>query len=80
MIPRPITKSCELRWPMALASRGNFQAVEAHWHNEETGQNETASAGEGSPVKRLYLIHSTKAEAKNAARAKVDEFKRGMRS
>ena len=37
MILRPITKSGELRWSMTLASRGNFQAVEAHWHNEETG-------------------------------------------
>ena len=77
MIPRPITKSGELRWSMTLASRGNFKAVEAHWHNEESGQKETVIAGEGSPIKRLRHIHSTKAEAEKAAKAKLDEFKRG---
>ncbi len=44
-IPRPITKSGELRWSMTLASRGNLKAVGAHWHNEETGQKETVTAG-----------------------------------
>jgi phage protein D len=77
MIPRPITKSGELRWSMTLASRGNFKTVEAHWHNEESGQKETVTAGEGSPVKRLRHVHSTKAEAEKAAKAKLDEFKRG---
>ena len=38
MIPRPITKSGELRWSMTLASRGNFKSVEAHWHDEESGR------------------------------------------
>ncbi|WP_224825755.1 contractile injection system protein, VgrG/Pvc8 family [Cognatishimia sp. MH4019] len=77
MIPRPITKSGELRWSMTLASRANFQAVEAHWHNEESGQKETVTAGKRSPVKRLRHLHSTKAEAVRAAKAKLDELKRG---
>ena len=35
------------------------------------------TAGEGSPVKRLRHVHSNKAEAEKAAKAKLDEFKRG---
>ena len=77
MLPRPITKSGELSWSMTLASRGNFKAVEAHWHDEATGKKETVIAGEGSPVKRLRHTHSTKAEAESAAKAKLDELKRG---
>ena len=77
MIPRPITKSGKLSWSMTLASRGNFKSVEAHWHDEVTGKKETVTAGEGSPVKRLRHTHSTKAEAEKAAKAKLDEFKRG---
>lgn len=77
MPPRPITKSGELSWSMTLASRGNFKAVEAHWHDEATGKKETVTAGEGSPVKRLRHVHSSKTEAKGAAKAKLDEFKRG---
>jgi phage protein D len=77
MIPRQVTKSGELSWSMTLASRGNFMAVEAHWHNEGTGKKETVTAGEGSPVKRLRHTHSTKGEAEGAAKGKLDELKRG---
>ncbi len=77
MIPRPITKTGKMRWSMTLASRGNFSAVEAHWHNEATGQKEIITAGNGSPTKRLRHIHSTKEEAEKAAKAKLDEYKRG---
>ena len=77
MPPRPITKSGELSWSMTLASRGNFKSVKAHWHNKKTGQKETVTAGKGSPVKRLRHVHASKAEAEKAAKAKLDEFKRG---
>lgn len=77
MIPRPITKSGELSWSMTLATRGNFKSVEAHWHDEATGKRETVIAGKGSPVKRLRHTYSTKTEAEGAAKAKLDELKRG---
>jgi len=77
MIPRPITKSGALSWSMTLATRGNFKAVEAHWHDEATGKKETVTVGEGSPVKRLRHTHSTKKEAEGAAQGKLDELKRG---
>lgn len=77
MIPRPIRKSGKLKWSMTLASRGNFKSVEAHWHNQENGKKETVTAGDGSPVKRLRHTHSNKAEAESAAKAKLEEFKRG---
>ena len=59
---------------MTLASRGNFKTVEAHWHNEETGNKETVAAGEGSPIKRLRHVHAAKKEAETAAKAKLDEL------
>ena len=77
MIARPITKSGKLRWSMTLANRGNFKAVEAYWHNEDTGQKKTVTVGEGSPVKRLRHTHATKAEASSAAKSKLNELKRG---
>lgn len=77
MIPRPITRSGALSWSMTLATRGNFKAVEAHWHDEATGKKETVTAGEGSPVKRLRHTHSTKKEAEGAAQGKLGELKRG---
>lgn len=77
MLPRSITKSGELSWSMTLASRGNYKSVEAHWHDEATGKKEKVTAGEGSPIKRLRHTHSTKEEAEKAAKAKLDETKRG---
>lgn len=77
MVPRPISKSGELRWSMTLASRGNFKSVKAHWHNEGTGKKETVTAGEGSPGKRLRHVYATRSEAEKAAKAKLDELKRG---
>ncbi|MEM6727885.1 MAG: contractile injection system protein, VgrG/Pvc8 family [Pseudomonadota bacterium] len=77
MIPRPITKSGELKWSMTLATRGNFQSVEAHWHDANAGRKEKVTAGEGSPIKRIRHTHSTKAEAEKAAQAQLDQTKRG---
>jgi len=77
MIPHTITKSGKLSWSMNFATRGNFNSVEANWHNEATGEKETVTAGEGSPVKKLRHAHSTQVEAEGAAKAKLTELKRG---
>lgn len=77
MIPRASTKPGGLSWSMTLATRGNFESEEAHWHNEVTGKKETATAGRASPVKRLRRTYTTKTEAEGAAKAKLNGHKRG---
>ena len=77
MLPLPITKSGKLSWSMTLATRGDFKSVEANWHNEETGQKEKVTEGEGSPIKKLRHTYATKEEAQRATKAKLDEIKRG---
>ena len=62
---------------MTLASRGNFQSVEAYWHDEETGNRQTVTVGEGSPVRKLRHVHATEEEAETAAQARLDEAERG---
>lgn len=77
MPPRPIRKTGKIIYSMTLATRGNYQSVEATWHNKETGTKDKVVAGEGSPVKKLRHTYGTKAEAEKAAKAKLDEMKRG---
>lgn len=77
MLPLPITKSGKLSWSMTLATRGDFKSVEANWHNEETGQKEKVTEGEGSPIKKLRHTYATKEEAQRAAKAELDKIKRG---
>ncbi|MGY9056138.1 MAG: contractile injection system protein, VgrG/Pvc8 family, partial [Alphaproteobacteria bacterium] len=77
MLPLPITKSGKLSWSMTLATRGDFKSVEANWHNEETGQKEKVTEGEGSPIKKLRHTYATKDEAQRAAKAELDKIKRG---
>ena len=77
MLPRPIRKKGNLTWSMTLGTRENFKSVEAVWQNKETGTKDKVTAGEGSPVKRLRHLHSTKAEAEQAAKAALDEATRG---
>jgi len=77
MLPLPITKSGKLSWSMTLATRGDFKSIEANWHNEDTGQKEKVSEGEGSPIKKLRHTYATKEEAQRAAKAELDKIKRG---
>lgn len=77
MLPVPITRTGQIKWQMTLASRGNFQSVEAYWHDEETGNRQTVTVGEGSPVRKLRHVHATEEEAETAAQARLDEAERG---
>jgi len=77
MLPLPINRTGKLTWSMTLATRGDYQSVEANWHNEEAGHKEKVTEGEGSPIKKLRHAYATKEEAQRAAKAKLDEIKRG---
>lgn len=76
MPPLPITKTGQISWSMTQASREAFKSVEANWHNEETGQKEKVTEGEGSPVKKLRHSFPTEEEARRTCKAKLDEIKR----
>ena len=77
MPPRPIQKTGKLSYSMTLVTRGNYKSVEASWQNEDTGTRDKVTAGDGSPVKKLRHTYPNKKEAEQAAKAKLDEFKRG---
>lgn len=77
MLPLPISKSGKLSWSMTLATRGDFNSVDANWHNEETGQKEKVAEGGSSPIKKLRHTCATREEAQHAAKAELDKIKRG---
>ncbi len=76
-LPPPVIKPGKLSWRVTPATRGDFQSVEACWHDQQTGKKETVTEGDGSPVKKLRHTYPTEEEARRAAKAKLDEFKRG---
>ncbi len=77
MPPRPLCKSARTSWSATLATRERFNTVEAFWHDRKAGARKTVTAGEGAPVKRLRHCCKDEADAKRAAKAKLDECQRG---
>ncbi len=77
MPPRPLCKSARTSWSATLATRENFNTVEAFWHDRKAGARKTVTAGEGAPVKRLRHCCKDEADARRAAKAKLDECQRG---
>ncbi len=75
--PVPVHKSGKLKWSATFATRDEFKSVEATWVNTATGGEETVTAGEGSPVKKLRQSYSTKDAATRAANGKLAELTRG---
>jgi len=63
--------------PASLTIRGKYKSVNAIWHDNATGKKEEVTAGEDSPVFSIRHTHTTKEEAENAAKAKLDEMARG---
>jgi phage protein D len=78
LLPFPISKTGKMKWKYSRGARQRFGSVEAVWHNQATGQKESVVAGERKPAKKLRHVHSTKAEAESAAKAKLDELGRGL--
>ncbi len=57
-----------------------YKSVQALWHNKETGEKEAVTVGDGAPMFQITHPHATEAEAKNAAKAKLDEETRKSHS
>lgn len=77
MIPRPITRDTVLSYDANIANQWNWKSVEAAWHDRKTAKREVVTAGSGSPVKKLRHLYADKDEAERAAKAALDEAKRG---
>ncbi|MDE0109579.1 MAG: contractile injection system protein, VgrG/Pvc8 family [Bryobacterales bacterium] len=65
------------RWRLTLADREAYSPAEASWHDAETGERKTETAGSGEPkwtIRRAYASASVAAEA---ARSKLVQLARG---
>lgn len=65
------------RWSATIADREAYRSVLAHWHEPESGDRRTATAGSGEPAWTLRRTWASASEAREAARAKLSELKRG---
>ena len=81
--PMPIfnlTRQDLTRYDFSLADRGKYEAVIAHWHDTETGQQMPVKVGvKGArPIYTLKGLHPDADAAQSAARAKLEALKRGQ--
>ena len=65
------------RWRVSLADRGEYRAVRARWRDAEAAGSVTEERGSGDPVYVLRRLYPTSAEAREAARAKLEALSRG---
>jgi hypothetical protein len=68
------------RWRVTLADRDAYSSVRANWHEPDTGQLRTETAGSGEPAWTLRRAYASASEASEAARAKLAELARGTAS
>ena len=65
------------RWSVTIADREAYRSVRAHWHEPESGERRTETAGDGAPAWTLRRTWASASEAREAARAKLSALKRG---
>lgn len=58
-------------WSWDLDTREVYRCVEAEWSNVHGGQVHLVKKGEGKPVQRIRHVYGSKAEAEDAAEAKL---------
>ncbi|MDE0109890.1 MAG: contractile injection system protein, VgrG/Pvc8 family [Bryobacterales bacterium] len=59
------------RWRVTIADREAYASVNAHWHDPETGERRTETAGSGSPARTLRQAYASASEAAAAAKAEL---------
>lgn len=59
------------RWRVTIADREAYASVRAHWHDPETGERRTETAGSGSPSRTLRQAYGSAPEAAAAARSEL---------
>ncbi|MDE0126356.1 MAG: contractile injection system protein, VgrG/Pvc8 family [Bryobacterales bacterium] len=65
------------RWSVTIADREAYRSVRAHWHEPESGERRTETAGDGEPAWTLRRTWASASEAREAARAKLSALERG---
>lgn len=61
---------------MTKATREQYSSVEASWTNRDTGEEDKAVAGDGSPIHKIRHNYATETSAQRAAQGKLDELRR----
>jgi uncharacterized protein len=64
-------------WKLRVSDMQKFGKVIAKWHNFSTGKEEDVFAGTDDPAYTMRYKFVSEARALEAAKAKLDEFKRG---
>lgn len=64
-------------WKLRVSDMQKFGKVIAKWHNFSTGKEEDVFAGTDDPAYQVRYKFVSEARALEAAKAKLDEFKRG---
>lgn len=65
------------RWSATFSDVGGYKSVVAAYRNLATAQTTDVVVGEGEPVFRLPHVYSTESNARRAAKARLDDMKRG---
>lgn len=75
--PRPVLERGTTGWTLTLTTREAYKSVTAVWQDVQAAKRQEVTAGQGAPVLKLRHVHATEAEARAAAKAKLDEVERG---
>lgn len=65
---------------VTITERSDYQAVIAHWFDEQSQQKKTVQAGAGEPVFTMRRQYGSEQEAKDAAAAELAKQQRGKKS
>lgn len=72
----PLTLGDLSRWSASFAERGSYKSAVAVYRSLGSAANTEVVVGEGEPVFRLPHTYSTEGNARRAARARLDDFRR----
>lgn len=65
------------RYRFTQAERSRYQSVTASWHDNNAAEKQSVTLGSGEPVFSLRHTYATEANAKRAAKAKLNALIRG---
>ena len=75
-----LTPEDVMSWSVNISERVDYGSVVAVWRDVATAKDVEESEGEGEPVYRIRQSLPTREAARQAARAKLNEFRRGKRT
>ena len=72
LMPKDITN-----WKVSITDRSKYASVTTRWQDTTTGEEKTATAGEGGPALKITHSYSDQAAAEAAAKARYQSLQRG---